>query len=193
MPGPAVVVVKEGPLAGTRVEVESELVIGRENAGLTIADEEVSRRHAALRLGDGLEIEDLDSLNGTFVNGSRIEFVTALASGDTIRIGKSTMEVESAAAATGGRTVLSAPASEPKATVHQARPAEKPSPAPEPARAAPAPAAATPAAAPPAAAFAPGSRPRHRGVATRRLTPTMLSFGVIAATAAALVLYFALN
>ena len=189
MSGPAVVVVKEGPLAGTRVEVESELVIGRENAGLTIADDEISRRHAALRLGDGLEIEDLDSLNGTFVNDSRIDSVTALASGDTIRIGKSTLEVESAPAAAGGRTVLSTPVREPHATTQQARPVEKSTPPLEPAREAPAPAAA----ASPAAAFAPGSARRHRGAATRRLTPTLLSFSVIAATAAALVLYFGLH
>ena len=46
-------VFKEGPLAGQRVEVDVELVLGREDAGLTIEDEEISRRHAVIRPGDG--------------------------------------------------------------------------------------------------------------------------------------------
>ena len=36
-------VFKEGPLAGQRVEVDMELVVGREDAGLTIEDEEIGR------------------------------------------------------------------------------------------------------------------------------------------------------
>ena len=55
-----VLVVTEGPLAGQRVELDGELVIGREDAGLTIEDEELSRKHAVVRLVDGVvEIEDL--------------------------------------------------------------------------------------------------------------------------------------
>src|ERR1043166_4059939 len=45
-----VLVIKEGPLAGRRIDVETELVIGREDAGLTIEDAEISRRHAAFRV-----------------------------------------------------------------------------------------------------------------------------------------------
>ena len=62
-----------GPLAGHRVEVTSALVLGREGADLVIEDPQVSRRHASVRpAGDGLEIEDLGSLNGTWVNGARV-------------------------------------------------------------------------------------------------------------------------
>ena len=46
-------VFSEGPLSGRRVEVDAELVVGREDAGLTIEDEEISRRHAVIRPGDG--------------------------------------------------------------------------------------------------------------------------------------------
>ena len=46
-------VFKEGPLAGQRVEVDTEVVVGREDAGLTIEDDQISRRHAVIRPGDG--------------------------------------------------------------------------------------------------------------------------------------------
>jgi pSer/pThr/pTyr-binding forkhead associated (FHA) protein len=186
----AVVVVREGVLAGTRFEIDSELVIGRENAGLTIADDEISRRHAVVRLGgEQLEIEDLESLNGTFVNGTRIETVTALASGDTIRIGNSTLEVESVPEPASDRTVLSTPVVEAQPTAQQVRPAE---PAP-PVQASPPRAPEAPLPVPAVPAFAAGPATRRRGVATRRITPAALTVAVIVATAVALVLYFAMR
>jgi hypothetical protein len=39
-------------------------------------------------------------------------------------------------------------------------------------------------------AFAPPPRPRRRLVASRRLTPTLLSFGAVIVTAVALLVYF---
>src|SRR5688572_12176285 len=165
-------VFKEGPLAGQRVEVDTELVVGREDAGLTIEDEEISRRHAIIRPGDGgVEIEDLGSRNGTFVNGVRIESATRLAGGDTVKLGQSVLQIESARGA---------------ATVVSAAPAAVAPPA--------APAPAGPRSAP-AAAFgtyvAPTAGKRRRGIASRQLGPQLLSFAVVAATAVALVLYFA--
>jgi len=49
----------------------------------------VSRVHCRLTaLPDGgLELRDLDSTNGTFVNGARVE-TTRLASGDRIQVGR---------------------------------------------------------------------------------------------------------
>ncbi len=88
-------VVKEGPLTGRRLDVESVLVLGRSDADVIIDDSEMSRRHALVRSGDaGFEIEDLDSLNGTFVNGRRIEVVTSLVTGDVVRLGKTVLEVD---------------------------------------------------------------------------------------------------
>jgi class 3 adenylate cyclase len=43
-----------------------------------------------------IEIEDLDSLNGTWVNGSRIEAPVKLSPGDVIRMGQTALEVEGA-------------------------------------------------------------------------------------------------
>lgn len=167
----------EGPLSGRRVEIDTELVVGREDAGLTIDDEEISRRHAAIRPVDGgVEIEDLGSTNGTYVNGTRIDGATRLAGGDTVKLGRSVLQVEAARAA---------------ATVAAAVP-------PTPAAASPAPVAAA-ASAPggrsaPAAAFGAYAVPavkRSRGIASRQLGPQVVSFAVVAATAVALVLYFA--
>jgi predicted component of type VI protein secretion system len=170
-----VLVFTEGPLSGRRIEVEAELVLGREDAGLTIEDEEISRRHAVVRPGDGgLEIEDLGSTNGTYVNGSRIQGPTRLGGGDTVKLGRSLLQVESPrAAATVAAAVLPTPA---------APPAPIPASAPVGARSAP------------AAAFGAYAVPavkRRRGVASRQLGPQLLSFAIVAATAAALVLYFA--
>lgn len=64
------------------------LLIGRDaDADLMLPDNSVSRRHAALQRTElGYEIQDLDSTNGTFVDGQLIDCVS-LSSGDTIRVG----------------------------------------------------------------------------------------------------------
>lgn len=83
-----------GPRAGQSVGVTGELVIGRQNADLTIDDAQVSRRHVAVRLEGGqLEVEDLGSANGTFVNGSRIEGPVKVGGGAKIRVGRTEFEV----------------------------------------------------------------------------------------------------
>ena len=69
---------------------KSLTIIGRvrEVADLVIADDELSRHHAALTFTDGkFFIEDLDSTNGTFVRDARIKRVE-LASGDSICLGQ---------------------------------------------------------------------------------------------------------
>lgn len=50
----------------------------------------VSRVHCRLTaLPDGeLEVKDLDSTNGTFVNGARIETATRLSPGDRLGVGR---------------------------------------------------------------------------------------------------------
>ncbi|MGH2996108.1 MAG: AAA family ATPase, partial [Gaiellaceae bacterium] len=89
-------VITEGPLAGRRVPVDSELVLGRLNADLTVDDPLLSRRHALIRVVDGeFEVEDLGSLNGTWVNGERIAAARRLAAGDVVTAGATSLEIES--------------------------------------------------------------------------------------------------
>jgi pSer/pThr/pTyr-binding forkhead associated (FHA) protein len=91
----AVLVVTNGARAGERVIVEAQLVLGRENADVLLVDDQISRNHARVRpVPGGLEIEDLGSLNGTWVNGSRIATPTLVTRGDAVRLGGVMLEVE---------------------------------------------------------------------------------------------------
>lgn len=81
----------------TEVElVRDEIRIGRTPAlnDLLLTDERVSRRHAVLRrLGRSYVLTDLESANGTFVNGQRVT-ERILAGGDVITIGRCTLVFE---------------------------------------------------------------------------------------------------
>jgi hypothetical protein len=84
-----------GPLAGQTIEVENELVIGRRDTDVTIDDLELSGRHAVVRRhANRLQVEDLGSSNGTFVDGTRIEEPTLLGGGAEIRLGTTVLVVE---------------------------------------------------------------------------------------------------
>jgi EmrB/QacA subfamily drug resistance transporter len=75
--------------------VKQEVVIGREGADLTILDPELSRRHAAVRpVPDGVEIEDLGSTNGTWVNGERIAERVTLTTSGKLQLGTTEIQVE---------------------------------------------------------------------------------------------------
>jgi len=86
---------KSGPRKGERIEVAGELVIGRERADLTIDDESISRRHVVVRAADdGVEVEDLESKNGTFLDGARVAEVTMVTnSGALLRVGDTEIEI----------------------------------------------------------------------------------------------------
>jgi hypothetical protein len=65
------------------------LVIGRRtSSGLALADAEVSRRHAQIDQDTaGFSLFDLDSMNGTIVNGRRVTGRHLLRDGDLIEVG----------------------------------------------------------------------------------------------------------
>lgn len=69
------------------------VVIGRDPAcDHVLEDPTVSRRHARLsRRGARLLVEDLGSVNGTFVNGERISARAVVGPGDTIALGSCTL------------------------------------------------------------------------------------------------------
>lgn len=67
----------------------AEVRFGRSRRSTVHIDADpVSRHHCVLkRSGRGFQIEDLESRNGTLVNGEKISKVTLLASGDEIQVG----------------------------------------------------------------------------------------------------------
>jgi pSer/pThr/pTyr-binding forkhead associated (FHA) protein len=88
--GAALVIRAGGGRAGESFALgEDRVSIGRSpDAGVFLDDVTVSRNHALLvRRRDGLYIDDLGSLNGTYVNRRRIES-HRLADGDEIQVGK---------------------------------------------------------------------------------------------------------
>ncbi len=92
------IVITSGPLAGRAIDVDRELLLGRVHpVDVLIEDPRVSGRHALIRpTGDGIQIEDIGSSNGTFVRGQRIAAPCELVNGDEVRVGDTTLRVEGA-------------------------------------------------------------------------------------------------
>jgi len=90
-------IVTEGRAAGTRIPLTGEFFVGRsaEAEGRLADDPALSREHARLERSPGgtLQIEDLRSTNGTFVNGDRLTGLATLTPGDTIKLGTTTIKV----------------------------------------------------------------------------------------------------
>jgi len=85
----AMLLMVEGPSPGKRFFVEQAvLLVGRDaDCDVVIPDRQVSRRHASIMLEDGAYVlKDLDSKNGTFVNGQELSGPHALSDGDEIQI-----------------------------------------------------------------------------------------------------------
>lgn len=90
-------VITSGPKAGLELPLTGEsLSIGRSSeSALVIRDDYTSSHHARLVLrGDSWTIEDLDSTNGTFVNGKRVTGASvSLSLGTPIKVGATTFEL----------------------------------------------------------------------------------------------------
>lgn len=73
------------------------LTIGRDSTvQLVLRDPETSRRHARLETQNGtVFIRDLESSNGTFLNGRRLESTIEVREGDEIDVGTTRLIVES--------------------------------------------------------------------------------------------------
>nr|VDG61992.1 Uncharacterized conserved protein, contains FHA domain [Streptococcus thermophilus] len=86
------VVVAEGPLQGSHMAISTleELSLGRaDDNDFVLGDDFASSRHARLfRRGSEWFVEDLDSRNGTFVDGIRIDQPERVQVGTDIKMGR---------------------------------------------------------------------------------------------------------
>lgn len=89
-PASALLLALRGPNAGARFLLDSdETSVGRHpGSDIFLDDVTVSRRHAVFARGvEDFVVRDVGSLNGTYVNRTRIDEAT-LSNGDEIQVGK---------------------------------------------------------------------------------------------------------
>lgn len=86
---------------------ETAVVAGRgADCAVQLLDQRASRQHFTITLRDGnYRLTDLDSANGTFLNGKRVRSELPLADGDRIKVGQVTLVFEQAHAK-GLKTVI---------------------------------------------------------------------------------------
>ena len=159
----ATFLVRSGGLIGQRLAVKTPVVnIGRADYNdLVVPDPSVSTSHAKLQRREGVWVlVDLDSTNGTFVDGERVKGEAPLAPGATVRLGDVQLVFEptddGVSIAKGGGTQM-------LRTPHSIAPNVPPKPAPSP----PAPSPKAPRGSPPPAPKAapspsrPGPKPKR--------------------------------
>jgi hypothetical protein len=96
--GRLVVVASPGgePAPGSTLALDAITTLGRDvNNAVVVDDEFVSAEHAVLTFrGRTWYVEDLNSTNGTFVNGSPVDGVAPLGYGDEIQLGQVRLRLE---------------------------------------------------------------------------------------------------
>ena len=94
---PTRIVITSGPKAGLDVPLVGDaLTIGRSSeSGLVIRDDYTSSHHARLQLRGGVwTVQDLDSTNGTYLNGERLtSSPVTVTAGTPIKVGATTFEL----------------------------------------------------------------------------------------------------
>ena len=77
------------------IPIRSDLTIGRkDDNSIVLADQHVSGNHAKIIVrNDSLFIEDLNSTNGTYLNGNKISGKMKLTNKDEIKIGTSVFKI----------------------------------------------------------------------------------------------------
>jgi predicted component of type VI protein secretion system len=104
-----------------------ELKVDRTSVGrvsdntFEIPESSVSSHHAEILLrGNDIVVRDLNSTNGTFINGERIT-EAVLKPGEVLRLGTVEMRLETGDAATPAKPPSAAPVAKPKQTLDQTR------------------------------------------------------------------------
>ncbi|MDM4763283.1 FHA domain-containing protein [Galbitalea sp. SE-J8] len=89
-------VITAGAREGMEIPLEGEeLTIGRASeSGLVIRDDYTSTYHARLlKWAEGWVVQDLDSTNGTYLDGKKVAVPTLVPLGTTVRIGTTSFEL----------------------------------------------------------------------------------------------------
>ncbi|HWR86105.1 MAG TPA: FHA domain-containing protein [Rhodoglobus sp.] len=89
-------VITSGAKEGLEIDLPDEqLTIGRSgDSGLVIRDDYTSTHHARLlKWPEGWVVQDLDSTNGTFLDGQRVTVPTPVPLNTTVKIGTTTFEL----------------------------------------------------------------------------------------------------
>ncbi len=89
-------VITSGAKEGLEIDLpEEQLTIGRSSdSGLVIRDDYTSTHHARLLLwADGWVIQDLDSTNGTYLDGVRVIVPTQVSLNTPVKIGTTSFEL----------------------------------------------------------------------------------------------------
>ncbi|MGO1581642.1 MAG: FHA domain-containing protein [Actinomycetaceae bacterium] len=89
-PGSALMIVQHGPNSGARFLLDATSTsVGRHpRSDIFLDDVTVSRNHCEfIRRNGGFDVRDIGSLNGTYVNRTRIDSVR-LRAGDEVQVGK---------------------------------------------------------------------------------------------------------
>lgn len=79
-----------GVLRGTALTVRSGNVVGRAaGTDISLSDAYTSSEHARFRqVGERWMLDDLESMNGSYINGQRVRGSQSLADGDTVQLGR---------------------------------------------------------------------------------------------------------
>lgn len=80
---------------GSIIPIRSDLTIGRkEDNSITLSDQHVSGNHAKIILrNNSLFIEDLNSTNGTYLNGNKVHGKVKVSNKDEIKIGTAVFKI----------------------------------------------------------------------------------------------------
>jgi FHA domain-containing protein len=84
------------PPVGSAFRLDAVTTLGRDvNNSVVLEDDFVSASHAALTYrGRAWYLEDFESTNGTFVNGSQVSGLVAVAFGDELQLGQARLRLE---------------------------------------------------------------------------------------------------
>lgn len=88
---------RDGEIVCMELPVAGSTIMGRQEnlCDVCIEDRRVSKQHCVLEeTKEGILIRDLESKNGVFVNGTRIDSCRMLKKGDLIRLGDTTLRIE---------------------------------------------------------------------------------------------------